>query len=509
MPTIMAEQDNSTVEVASATETETKEKLNLSVDVQVVSDCKRHVFVTIPVEDVQRYFRARYDDLMPVAEVPGFRPGKAPRKLIESKFRKSVTEQVKGSLLLDTLTQVGDEQLFSAIGEPDFDFEAVTLEENLPLQFEFDIEVRPDFEIPQWKGIELPRLVGEFSTEVIDRQANAFLRRNSDLIPANDGIQLYDVITVSVETGVADKVVARVEELELTVQPTLSFRDALVTGFSDLVLGKSIDAEVQTKVVLAGSVPNTEARDKEAVVKFRILDIKRYEDGILSDQTVAKFGDRFQDVGDVRDAIKQELERRMTHEQTQLIRQTITSQLTAAASWELPPDLLERQSRRELDRAVMELRSQGLGEDFIAAYENNLRQRGLEQTAVALREHFILERIAESEGIEDSPEDYDHEIALIAASMGDSPRRVRSKLEKTGQLDALRNQIVERKVIELIKEHASFKDRPFELPADEVEAVREYLSGHGDSEIPVAKSDFVEPVNAMGKGEHIAPRTGR
>jgi trigger factor len=505
----MAEQDNSTVEVASAAESETKEKLNLSVDIKVVGDCKRHVSVTIPVEDVQRYFRARYDDLLPVAEVPGFRPGKAPRKLIESKFRKTVTEQVKGSLLLDTLTQVGDEQLFSAIGEPDFDFEAVTLEENSPLQFEFDIEVRPDFDIPQWKGIELPRLVGEFSTEVIDRQANAYLRRNADLVPVTDAVQMYDEITISVETVVDEKVVAKHDDLDVTVQNTLSFRDALVPGFADLVIGQGIDSVVETKIEMPELAANPEVRGKEAIVKFKVLDIKRYEDGVLSEQTVSKFGDQFKDVGDVRDAIKQELERRMTHEQTQLIRQAITSQLTAAASWELPPDLLERQSRRELDRAVMELRRQGLGEDFIAAYENKLRQRGLEQTAVALREHFILERIAESEGIDDSPEDYDQEIALIAASMGDSPRRVRSKLEKNGQLDALRNQIVERKVIDLIKEHATFKDQPFELEADEVEAVRQFLAGAGDAEIPVAKSDFVEPVNAMGKGEHIAPRTGR
>jgi trigger factor len=351
--------------------------------------------------------------------------------------------------------------------------------------------------------------VGEFSTEVIDRQANAYLRRNADLVPVTDAVQMYDEITISVETVVDEKVVAKHDDLDVTVQNTLSFRDALVPGFADLVIGQGIDSVVETKIEMPESAANPEVRGKEAIVKFKVLDIKRYEDGVLSEQTVSKFGDQFKDVGDVRDAIKQELERRMTHEQTQLIRQAITSQLTAAASWELPPDLLERQSRRELDRAVMELRRQGLGEDFIAAYENKLRQRGLEQTAVALREHFILERIAESEGIDDSPEDYDQEIALIAASMGDSPRRVRSKLEKNGQLDALRNQIVERKVIDLIKEHATFKDQPFELEADEVEAVRQFLAGAGDAEIPVAKSDFVEPVNAMGKGEHIAPRTGR
>ncbi|MBL8888474.1 MAG: trigger factor [Planctomycetaceae bacterium] len=503
----MAEQENATVEIDGTTEK--KDTLNYAVEVEVVGDCQRHVTVTIPVEDVQRYFRARYENLAPVAEIPGFRPGKAPRKLIESKFRKTVTEQVKGQLLLDTLTQIGDEQRFSAIGEPVFDFESVSVEEGAPLQFEFDIEVRPDFELPQWKGLELPQYVHEFTSAEIDSHAGRFLRRNSNLLPATDAVRAQDVVTLSIETSIDGEVVANLEELAIPVQASASFRDAQIDGFASLLVGKSINDEVTTTVEISGSASNPIARDKKANVKIKILDIKRYEDAELNETNVEKFGDRFSDVGEVRDAIKSELERRMAFEEDRLVRQAITASLTEAANWQLPPDLLERQSRRELERAVMELRRNGMSDEFINAYENKLRQNSNEQTATALREHFILERIAESEGIEDQPEDYDQEIELIALSMNDSARRVRSRLEKTGQLDALRNQIVERKVLTMIREHATFRQEQFTLPTDDVAPVREYLAGRGDAEIPVAKSDFVEPVNAMGKGEHVAPRTGR
>jgi trigger factor len=506
----MAEQQNATVELDNTDGTsEAIVKLNYTVDVKVVGDCQRHVTVVIPAEDVQRYYRARYENLIPVAEIPGFRPGKAPRKLIESKFRKTVTEQVKGQLLLDTLTQIGDEQRFSAIGEPVFDFESVTVEENAPLEFEFDIEVRPDFELPQWKGLELPKLVNDLTTAEIDSHAGRYLRRNSNLMPATDGIKAQDVVSLSIETQVDGQVVANLEEITVPVQPTASFRDASINNFADLLIGKSIDDEVSTTVEISASASNPVAREKSAQVKLKVLDIKRYEDAELNETNFSKFGDQFTDAGEVRDAIKAELERRMGFEENRRTRSAITASLTEAANWQLPPELLERQSRRELERAVMELRRNGMSEDFISAYENKLRQNSGEQTSTALREHFILERIAESEGIEDLPEDYDQEIELIALSMEDSPRRVRSRLEKTGQLDALRNQIVERKVIELIKSHASFKEEKFDLPADDVAPVREYLAGRGDAEIPVAKSDFVEPQNAMGKGEHIAPRSGR
>jgi trigger factor len=98
-----------------------------------------------------------------------------------------------------------------------------------------------------------------------------------------------------------------------------------------------------------------------------------------------------------------------------------------------------------------------------------------------------LERIAEEESIGDKPQDYDREIALIAQQQGDSPRRVRARLEKRGLMDTLRNQIIERKVIDLITAHAQFTEVTLDLPADDTEAVDIALSGGSRSEIPNAK----------------------
>jgi len=120
-----------------------------------------------------------------------------------------------------------------------------------------------------------------------------------------------------------------------------------------------------------------------------------------------------------------------------------------------PQALLKRQSRREMERAVMEMRSSGFGEDEIQAQENRLRQNVLKRTENLLKEHFILERIAEQEKVEDQPEDYDREIARIAMQKNDSPRRVRARFERSGSMDTLRNMIIEQKVISLIEQHAT------------------------------------------------------
>jgi trigger factor len=189
----------------------------------------------------------------------------------------------------------------------------------------------------------------------------------------------------------------------------------------------------------------------------------------------------------LRDAIRHDLERQLAYHQHQRVRQQITSLLTESANWELPPELLRRQAQRELDRAMMELKSSGFTDAEIKAQANILRQNSQAATATALKEHFILERIAEDEELDAEPKDFDREIALIAAQSNESPRSVRARYEKRGLMDVLRNQIIERKAIERITAEATFRDVKYELPKSEVFAFDHALAGDRGADIPEAK----------------------
>jgi trigger factor len=195
----------------------------------------------------------------------------------------------------------------------------------------------------------------------------------------------------------------------------------------------------------------------------------------------------FTDEADLRTAVREELERQEKYREQQAIRQQITSMLTIGANWALPPALLRKQTDRELQRVVLELQSAGFGSDAIQAHANALRRRSLAYTEMALKEHFILERIAEDEKLDAEPDDYDRDIELIAEQNDLPARRVRARLEKRGELDSLRNQIVERKVIELITSHALVKEVPFVPPVDDVSAIDLAVSGVTErEEIPEA-----------------------
>ncbi|MEM7455892.1 MAG: trigger factor [Planctomycetota bacterium] len=480
------------------TETETPAEeqtpeMNLNVDVEETSACQRKVTVTIPREEIERYFKDKFDDLVPKAEVPGFRHGRAPRELVEKKFRAQVADQVKGTLLMDSLAQVSDNQDFSAISEPDLDYEEVTIPEDGDMTYTFTIEVRPEFDMPEWKGLSLERPEHEFTDDDIDQHIGKLALRFSELAPVDEQVAAEDYIVCNITSRHDGKVVSSDEEVTVQVMPTLSMADASIEGFDKLIVGAAAEETKTTNVTVSEFAENEELQGQEVEVSFEILDVKRVE-AMSSDDVASKLG--IESTGDLRELIKTSMEERLHYSQREMIREQISTLLTESANWELPQDLLKRQSGRELERKKIEMRSSGFSEQEIISRENGLRTNILEKTEILLKEHFILERIAEDESIEDEPQDYDMEIMRIAAQRNDSPRRVRARLERTGQMDALRNMIIERKVIDLITENASFKALPYETDEQSDSSAVNFFVAGGTTQIPEAKYDDDGSANA-------------
>ncbi len=173
----------------------------------------------------------------------------------------------------------------------------------------------------------------------------------------------------------------------------------------------------------------------------------------LTHAFLEELGD-FESEEELREFVRDSLTRQADYRTEQDIRKSVVELLAGSADFELPAELVKRQTMREFERKVLELRRSGFDEDGVRRYVNATKQNAQAVTESALREHFILEQIAEEEKVDADPGDYDAEIRLIAQQSDMPERRVRARLEKSGQMDALRNQIVERKVIENIVEAA-------------------------------------------------------
>ncbi len=245
------------------------------------------------------------------------------------------------------------------------------------------------------------------------------------------------------------------------------------------------------EITLSKDAPNAEMRGKKINLGFEVLDVKKLKLPELTEEFLQEIGN-FASEKELHDTIRMNLKRQMEYEQQRIARSQISALLTKSADWDLPKGLLQRQSARELERAVMELRRSGFSEAEIRARENMLRQNSTASTATALKEHFILERIAEEEKLDVEEGDYDKEIFLIAAQSGESPRRVRAQLEKRGLMDVLRNQIIERKVLELVQSEAKFKDEPYQPEKSDTEAISIAAGGGTGGEIPVTTEEVDE-----------------
>jgi len=487
----LEEQTGTTEEGAEGTE----EKVKMSLDVKVdkPSACQRHVTVAVSREDIDRYFKDAFDELVPKAELPGFRAGRAPRKLVESRFKDQVADQVKGKLVMESMTQISEDQQFSAISEPDFDYNSIVLPDEGPLRYEFKIEVRPEFDLPAWEGMKLERPVHTYSDAEVDDYLKKLLARYAKVVDSTEPVQADDLLTLELTFTHNGKPIAQTTEKEVAVRGTLTFKDAKLEGFDKLVTGKNINDVVETKLPISAEADNDELRGQEVDLSIKIVGVQKYEYPELTDGFLDRIGG-FVDEAELRTEVRKQLEKQLSYQQRQRVRQQITSLLTVAANWDLPPEMLRRQARRELDRAVMELQSHGFSQDAIRSHANELQQNILAYTSRALKEHFILERIAEDQKIEAEEKDFEDEIALIAEQNDESVRRVRARLEKQGAIDTLRNQIIERKVIDLIESKATFNEVPHVPQKTEASPIDFAVAGQ-TAIIPEAKygNDAVTP----------------
>jgi trigger factor len=459
---------STSTEPQSADDIDIEEKPPIQLDVKVESPqaCLREVIVTIPQAEVQRYLKEAYDELVPEAQVPGFRNGRAPRKLVEKQFKDRVTEQVKGSLLMDSLSQVTDSQDFSAIGEPDFDYNSINLPDSGDFKYQFQIEVRPEFETPSWKGVELSKPVEEIAADDVQEALDRVLTKYASLEATDGPAEMGDKLLLTAKFEHDGKTLSQMDEERVTLEVRLSFSDGVSEGFGELMTGAKEGESRTGKVSIADGVDDEVMRGTEVDATFHVVEVLKRENPELTPAFLEELGD-FESEDELRDFVRDSLTRQADYRTQQELRKSVVSLLADSAKFELPESLVKRQTMRELERKVLELRRSGFDEDSIRGFVNASKQNAQVTTEAALREHFILEQIAEEESVDADESDYDAEIALIAQQSDTPERRVRARLEKQGQMDALRNQIVERKVIEMIVKTAKVTEEPVEKKAGE------------------------------------------
>ena len=446
-------------------------KLKQSVEITDVGPCKKHVKITVDREAIDERFKEKFDELLKdrSAAVPGFRPGKAPRKYIERKFKPTVTEDVRREVLMASLQQLAEDSNISPLAPPELAPEDLELPETGPFVYEFDVEVRPEFDLPDYKGMKLRKPTHKFNDKDIKDEMRRLLEPEGSLVPkegkdakveANDVI-VGDLVTVD-EGG---KELNKATEVRVRVEKRLALNDGVVENFAKQVVGAKVGETRELDVKLSEKVADQSLKGKTVKGRFTIKDIKVIRLPELTPDLLERYGVKTE--GQLEELIASHLERNLEYQQRQFARQQILQQVAEKVKWDLPRDLLVRQATRTLQRRVMEMRSSGMTEQQIEARLAVLRQNVLQSTAVSLMEHFVLQKIAETEKIEIEDADIDAEIQRIAAQTGESYRKVKAQMEREDMIEALATDLLERKALDVVLNNATYEE--FEIKPEEQE----------------------------------------
>ncbi|MBX6313512.1 MAG: trigger factor, partial [Isosphaeraceae bacterium] len=449
-----------------ATETETaveepKRKLDMEVQISDVGPCKKHLKIAIARADVERQFNESIGSIRREAAVPGFRPGRAPRALVERRFRKEVAGQVKSALLVTCLEQLDEDYKLNLISQPDLDPDAIELPDDGPMTLEMDVEVQPDFPLPAYKALTVQRPVKQVTDADVEAQFASFLERYAQLVPKLEGgAEPGDYITADLTFHRDGRVLNEVKEVQFRLHPVLRFQDGSIPDLAGALTGVRPGETRETEARIGSASADPTLRNQTVGVTVHVHDLKTLRLPEVNKSFLESIG--FGSEEELRQGLRAALERRLAYQQREALRRQILDQLQREVPFDLPADLVARQERSTLRRLVAEMRQAGLSDAQIRAREAELRADAHETTLRSLKDFFLLSKIAEAEGIKVEEEDINHEIEAIAARTDETPRRVRARIEKEGLVEGLATQILERKTIDRILEYVKVEEVPLE-----------------------------------------------
>lgn len=463
---------------AAGTSEEDVRRLNLDVQIDDIGPCRKHIRVRVPQDDIQYYFDAAVGELAENATVPGFRVGHVPSALVRKRFRKEITDDIRQKLLVESLEQISEDSSIDPIGEPDLDVSELKVDPEQDFEYEFEIEVRPQFELPDYQGLKIRRPVREITDEDVEVYRQQYLSQYGERVTSDQPARLDDILTVSIRFSHNGRVLRDLEQISVQLRPILGFQDADITGFGDLMTGAVAGDVRETETVVSGEAENVEMRGETIQVRVTVVEVRELKLPELNAKFFERIGVESQE--DLDASIRQMLERRVSFQQRQSTREQVLEQITDSADWELPEKLVLRQVENALRREILEMQQAGFTTSEIQQRENEIRQNAVTTTRQALKEHFVLDRIAETENIEVEGAEMEMEILQMAIQSGENPRRIRSRMEKRGLMENLAAQLRERKAVDFLIDQAEFEDEPmeFEISTD-TESVSMSVCGVG------------------------------
>ena len=426
--------------------------------------CRRELELEIPAEEVTKAMEKVAKEFARLANVPGFRKGKAPLTLIRKRFADDIKGEVLQSLVPEKLEKAVNEQKLQPVSQPSV--EKLDFNEGQPLKFTAVFEVLPQFELGNYKDLTLEMPPMEATETDVNKALEEARERASTFTPVEgralaDGdyaqLKLSGTPTDGSEPLQAESVLCHIGAEETMAPFNENLRGAN-TGDH-----KTFDAEYPA------DYPDPKLAGKTYHYEVDVLGVKA--------KTLPELNDEFaKDVSDattleeLKTKIRENQQHQLEHQVKDMKREKVLAELVELHEFPVPQALVDHQMDVRLQRMVRTLAQQGVDPRAVNLDWVSLRKRQEDRAKDDVKAELIVDRIATAENIEVTDEEVQAELEHMASHSGESAEAIRASLTKDGTLDRIKSKLRSDKTLDWLAQNSQIKTVEAAVPAANAQA---------------------------------------
>jgi trigger factor len=427
----------------------------VSATVTELPESRVRVQAEVPAQEVEKRVAAAARQLARGLRVPGFRAGKAPPPIVIRRVgREAVLDEAVRESISGWYTAAIDAAGVVPIGEPDLDMGDLP-SEGEPLRFSIEIGVRPKAQLGDYKGLEVGKREAEVADEDVQAELDRMRERSAKLDTVERPAASGDFVVMDYLGTLDDEPFAGGEGRDQMVELGSG---RLVPGFEEQLEGASAGDERTVTVKFPDDYGAEQLAGQEAKFAVTVKEVKAKELPELDDDLAAEAG--FDTLDELREDIRERLAERQAAQIEAEFREAALDSAVQHATLDVPDALVEARARELWESMLHQLAHQGISREAYTRIsgrsEEEIVEQGKPDAERALRREAVLAAIAAAEGLEPTEEDM-LEAVQAAAPRGErvSPKKLLERLRSNGRLDALRDDLSQRKALDLVAESAT------------------------------------------------------
>jgi trigger factor len=433
--------------------------LFVNVSVENLAPCKKLVRVELDAAAVDATFDAIAKDFQKQASLPGFRPGKAPRAMVEKKYEADIKEEAKRKLIGDAYRKAIDEQKIQVVGYPDI--EEVQFGRGQVLQFTATVETAPDFQLPEYKGLPATLETKSVTDGDVERALDMLRGQHVEFKTVARPLASADVAVVNYTGTCEGKAITELaptakgltEQKNFWVETTDS---SFIPGFADQLIGASAGDKRTVNVDFPADFVTRELQGKKGVYEVEVVEVKEKLLPELNDEFAKKYG--AENLEKLKEGVRKDLENELKYSQSKAIRGQVIKALLGRVSFELPESAVASETRNVVYDLVRQNTQRGVARELIEQQKDEIYAAAAGNAKERVKLAFIVGRIAEQEKIQATQEDVIKRAQQLAMMYQIPMDQFVKDLQKRNGVNELYEQVVHEKVMDLLEKNAAITE---------------------------------------------------